>query len=227
MSGIQGYNLGDRPAGRLLAWAVPAWAGCPRFCLRTLSRKGGEMASTESIRDLAEPVLASAGLELWDVEITARRGQGDGRPTRRSRPRCPLCGQRSAVTAARLPSGGHPGQPLPAGGVEPGHRAHVAHPCAVSPLYELRDHGQDGESGRGRPATPGPPDRCQPQGDRPRTGRLTRAPASKSITTRSSGPAPSWCGARPQGRPGGRRRGPSRSATGRAAPALNPKDTPT
>jgi ribosome maturation factor RimP len=28
------------------------------------------MASTESIRELAEPVLASAGLELWDVEIT-------------------------------------------------------------------------------------------------------------------------------------------------------------
>lgn len=28
------------------------------------------MASTESIRGLAEPVLASAGLELWDVEIT-------------------------------------------------------------------------------------------------------------------------------------------------------------
>jgi ribosome maturation factor RimP len=28
------------------------------------------MASTESIRQLAEPVLASAGLELWDVEIT-------------------------------------------------------------------------------------------------------------------------------------------------------------
>ena len=28
------------------------------------------MASTESIRELAEPVLASAGLELWDVEMT-------------------------------------------------------------------------------------------------------------------------------------------------------------
>ena len=28
------------------------------------------MASTDSIRELAEPVLASAGLELWDVEIT-------------------------------------------------------------------------------------------------------------------------------------------------------------
>jgi ribosome maturation factor RimP len=28
------------------------------------------MASTESIRELAEPLLASAGLELWDVEIT-------------------------------------------------------------------------------------------------------------------------------------------------------------
>ena len=28
------------------------------------------MASTESIRALAEPVLASVGLELWDVEIT-------------------------------------------------------------------------------------------------------------------------------------------------------------
>jgi ribosome maturation factor RimP len=28
------------------------------------------MASTESIRELAEPVLASAGLELWDVEIS-------------------------------------------------------------------------------------------------------------------------------------------------------------
>jgi ribosome maturation factor RimP len=27
------------------------------------------VASTESIRELAEPVLASAGLELWDVEI--------------------------------------------------------------------------------------------------------------------------------------------------------------
>jgi len=27
------------------------------------------MVSTESIRELAEPVLASAGLELWDVEI--------------------------------------------------------------------------------------------------------------------------------------------------------------
>jgi ribosome maturation factor RimP len=27
------------------------------------------MASTQSIRELAEPVLASAGLELWDVEI--------------------------------------------------------------------------------------------------------------------------------------------------------------
>src|ERR1700722_6575086 len=28
------------------------------------------MASTESIRALVEPVLASVGLELWDVEIT-------------------------------------------------------------------------------------------------------------------------------------------------------------
>jgi ribosome maturation factor RimP len=28
------------------------------------------MASTESIRELAAPVLASAGLELWDLEIT-------------------------------------------------------------------------------------------------------------------------------------------------------------
>ena len=28
------------------------------------------MASTDSIRALAEPVLASVGLELWDVEIT-------------------------------------------------------------------------------------------------------------------------------------------------------------
>jgi ribosome maturation factor RimP len=28
------------------------------------------MASTESIRELAEPILDSAGLELWDVEIT-------------------------------------------------------------------------------------------------------------------------------------------------------------
>jgi ribosome maturation factor RimP len=28
-----------------------------------------KMASTESIRELAEPVLASAGLELWDVEL--------------------------------------------------------------------------------------------------------------------------------------------------------------
>jgi ribosome maturation factor RimP len=27
------------------------------------------MASTESIRELADPVLASAGLELWDVEV--------------------------------------------------------------------------------------------------------------------------------------------------------------
>jgi ribosome maturation factor RimP len=34
-----------------------------------LSLEEVKMASTESIRELAEPVLASAGLELWDVEL--------------------------------------------------------------------------------------------------------------------------------------------------------------
>jgi ribosome maturation factor RimP len=34
-----------------------------------LSLEDVEVASTESIRELAEPVLTSAGLELWDVEL--------------------------------------------------------------------------------------------------------------------------------------------------------------
>ena len=41
------------------------------------------MVSTDSIRELAEPVLASAGLELWDVEIDPGRGPDHGRPSRR------------------------------------------------------------------------------------------------------------------------------------------------
>ena len=36
------------------------------------------MGSTESIRELAEPAWPPPGLELWDVEITARRGPHHG-----------------------------------------------------------------------------------------------------------------------------------------------------
>ncbi len=53
-----------------------------------------------------------------------------------------------------------------------------------------------------------------------------RGPASTFATNRSNGPAPSWCGARPQGGPAAVIEGRAVPVTGRAAAALNPKDTP-
>src|SRR6202012_473563 len=42
-------------------------AGCPRFCLMDLDRRGGEMGAEEQIAEALRPAVQAAGLEIWDV----------------------------------------------------------------------------------------------------------------------------------------------------------------
>ncbi len=149
------------------------------------------MVSTEGIRELVEPVLASVGLELWDVEITRdvvrimveRSGPARGRPTQLASgpvdpghpaPSRPDGGLRPGVDLDALSDASsvlspvldaHP-EAVPPGRYQlevssPGSRADPAHSRAVPALHRHRDHRQDLRAGRRGPPPPRPPRRCR------------------------------------------------------------------
>ncbi len=184
------------------------------------------MASTESIRDLAEPVLASAGLELWDVEITAdvvrvmvdRPGGVD----------LDALSAASGVLSPLLDS--HP-EATPGSryqlevsspGIERTLRTPAQYRRCMNSEITVKTAVAVGGARRHRGRLIDASHRgiaLEPE-DSPGTSiEIDYDQIQRARTVLVWGPTP--------GPPGGRRRGPSRSATGRAAPALNPKDTPT
>jgi ribosome maturation factor RimP len=184
------------------------------------------MASTESIRDLAEPVLASAGLELWDVEITGDvvRVMVD----RQDGVDLDALSAASAVLSPLLDS--HP-EATPDSRYQlevssPGLERTLRTPAQYQrylnseitvktsvPVGGARRH-------RGRLVAAGPGGIALEPEDSPGTSvDIDYDQIQRARTVLVWGPTP--------GRPGGRRRGPSRSTTGRATTALHPKDTPT
>jgi ribosome maturation factor RimP len=184
------------------------------------------MASTESIRELAEPVLASAGLELWDVEIT-----GDVVRIMVERPGGVDLDALSAASGVLSPLlDSHPEATpdsryqleVSSPGVErtlrtpEQYRRYVDSEITVKtsvPVDGSRRH-------RGRLTEVSPDGIALAPAESPGAGiHIRYDQIQRARTVLVWGPS--------AGRPGGRHRGPSRSTTGRAAAALNPKDTPT
>ncbi len=116
------------------------------------------MASTESIRELAEPILASAGLELWDVEII-----GDVVRIMVERPGGVDLDALSAASAVLSPLlDAHP-EATPDSRYQlevssPGVERTLRTPEQYRRYVGLRDHGQDIGTGRRCPTPPRPPD---------------------------------------------------------------------
>ena len=184
------------------------------------------MASTESIRELAEPVLTSAGLELWDVEIT-----GDVVRIMVERPGGVDLDALSAASSVLSPLlDSHPEATpdnryqleVSSPGIERTLRTPEQYRRYLDSEITVKTSVPVGGAGRHH-------------------GRLTEVGADGIALESSESPAADihirydqiqrartvlvW--GPTAGRPGGRQRGSSRSATDRAAAAPNPKDTPT
>jgi ribosome maturation factor RimP len=183
------------------------------------------MAATESIRELVEPVLISAGLELWDVEIA-----GDVVRIMVERPGGVDLDALSAASSALSPLlDSHPEATpdnryqleVSSPGIErtlrtpEQYRRYVQSEITVKtsvPVSGARRH-------RGRLIEVGPDGIALEPDEQPGASiHIRYDQIQRARTVLVWGPT--------AGPPGGRRRGPSRPAAGRAT-ALNPKDTPT
>jgi ribosome maturation factor RimP len=183
------------------------------------------MASTESIRELVEPALTSAGLELWDVEIT-----GDVVRIMVERPGGVDLDALSAASNVLSPLlDSHPEATpdnryqleVSSPGIErtlrtpEQYRRYLRSEITVKtsvPVSGARRH-------QGRLIEVGPDGIALEPAEQPGAGiRIRYDQIQRARTVLVWGPT--------AGPPGGRRRGPSRPVAGRAA-ALNPKDTPT
>ncbi len=113
-------------------------AGCPRFCLMDLDRRGGEMGAEEQIAEALRPAVQAAGLEIWDVErsgatvrvLVERPGGID----------LDSISQLSSAISATLDEHDElvPAGKYTARGIEPRAGAPAALPGALRPVYRPR-----------------------------------------------------------------------------------------
>ena len=165
--------------------------------------------STECIRDLVEPVLASVGLELWDVEITRdvvrimverpaasldAGGPAPSGPDSGGRPGVDLDALSDASGALSPVFDTHP-DAVPAGRYQlevssPGVERTLRTPEQFRRYIGARDNGEDIRAGRRVPPPSRPPPRCRTPLASTWSPKRRPASAFRFASTRWTGPEP-------------------------------------